>query len=429
MTLRGADRRNVRAMSDPSPDGGELPELDAVEQRIVGSLLEKEVTVPASYPMTLNGLRTACNQSSSREPVMDLDESTIEATLDGLKAKGITRMVYASSGARAVKYRQVIDERLGLDGAERAILTVLLLRGPQAPGELKTRTERLHGFADREEVERRLQAMAAAPEPLVHQLERLPGQQDHRWIHLLGPVEAATPASGAAATSAVSTVDRDVVLADGAAARDARVVTTYDALASTYADRLVGELDTKPFDRWLLERLVDLADGGPVADAGCGPGQVAFHLAVVEADVTGFDLSPGMIDEARRRFPELPFEVADLTALPAPAAGGGWSAIAAWYSLVHLAGSELRPAVALLADGLRPGGWLAIAVHVGDEVRHLDDLWDHPVDIDFVFHDPAAVVDAFGTAGLVDVEWYRRGPYADGEAETERIYVLGRRPA
>jgi uncharacterized protein YceH (UPF0502 family) len=338
-------------------------------------------------------------------------------------------MVYASSGARSVKYRQVLDERLGLDDAERAIVTVLLLRGPQAPGELKTRTERLHGFADREEVERRLQAMAAAPEPLVHQLERQPGQQDHRWIHLLGPVDAATVVAGGGGTAGASAVDRDAVLAGGAPARDAKVVAAYDALAATYAERLLGELDAKAFDRWLLERLVELADGGPVADAGCGPGQVAFHLALCGADVTGFDLAPGMVHEARRRFPELAFEVADLTALPAPSSGPGWAAVAAWYSLVHLGGSELRPAVGLLASALAPGGWLAVAVHVGDEVRHLSALWDQPVDLDLVLHDPVAVVDAFATAGLVDVEWYRRGPLPGGEADTERIYVLGRRPA
>lgn len=415
-------------MSDPTDGTEGLPELSPVEQRILGSLLEKERTVPASYPMTLNGLRTACNQSSSREPVMDLDEATIESTLVELKAQGLARMVYAGSGARAVKYRQVLDERLGLTPAERAIVTVLLLRGPQAPGELKTRTERLHGFADREEVERQLQAMAAAPEPLVHQLERQPGQQDHRWIHLLGPVEL-TAALAAGPAPAAPTVDRDVVLVDGPVARDAKVVASYDALATTYADELLDELDAKAFDRWLLERLAALADGGPVADAGCGPGQVAFHLAAAGADVTGFDLSPGMIDEAGRRFPELSFEVADLTALPAPARGSGWAAIAAWYSLVHLAGSELRPAIALLASSLAPGGWLAIAVHVGDEVRHPDELFGRPVDLTFVFHDPLTVLDAFATAGLVDLEWYHRGPLPGIDEETERLYVLARRPA
>jgi uncharacterized protein YceH (UPF0502 family) len=404
-----------------------LPVLDAVDQRVLGSLMEKELTVPASYPMTLNALRTACNQSSSRLPVVDFDDRTITDAIDRLKARGLARMVYAGSGARAVKYRQVLDEQLGLEPDQRALLTVLLLRGPQAPGELKTRTERLHGFADRTEVEACLAGLASGPAPMVRELERLPGQQDNRWIHLLGPVDIGTAGSGGGSAKAPA-VDRDIVIAEGPRARDAKVVAAYDALATTYADQLVDELDDKPLDRWLLERIVDLADGGPVADAGCGPGQVGFHLAAAGADVTGFDLSPGMVAEARSRFPELRFEVADLTALPAPQDGGGWAAIAAWYSLVHLAGSELRPAVALLASTLRPGGWLAISVHIGDEVRHQTELWGQPIDVDFVFHDPAAVLDAFTTAGLVDVEWYRRGPRPSGEAETERLYVLARRP-
>lgn len=219
------------------------------------------------------------------------------------------------------------------------------------------------------------------------------------------------------------------MVADGAAARDAKVVAAYDQVAEDYADHLLDELDAKPLDRWLLERLAALAADGPVADAGCGPGQVAFHLAAAGADVTGFDLSPGMVATARRRFPELAFEVGDLTALPPAPDGSGWAAIAAWYSLVHLAGSELRPAVALLARALRPGGWLAFAVHVGPELRHLEEWWGHAVDVDFSLHDAEQVLDAVATAGLVDVEWYRRGPYAGGEAETERIYVLARRPA
>ena len=147
---------------------------------MLGSLLEKERTVPASYPMTLNGLRTACNQSSSREPVVRLrrpDQFT-ERPGPGLKARGLARMVYAGSGARAVKYRQVLDEKLGLEPDQRALITVLLLRGPQAPGELKTRTERLHGFADRAEVEVCLAGLASEPaRTMVRELERLPGQQ------------------------------------------------------------------------------------------------------------------------------------------------------------------------------------------------------------------------------------------------------------
>lgn len=404
--------------------------LDEVEQRVLGSLLEKERTVPASYPMTLNALRTACNQSTSREPVMTLDDATIVAALDRLKARGLARMVYASAGARVVKYRQVLDERLDLDDGERALITVLLLRGAQAPGELRTRTDRLHPFADRGEVEACLKLLGDRAVPLVRELERLPGQQDHRWIHLLGPV-AVSDGSGDGGSSAGgvrSVVDRELVLADGPQARDDRVRAAYDALAPIYAEQLVEELDRKPFDRWLLERLAGLSAGGPVADVGCGPGHVAFHLAAAGAEVTGFDLSPEMVREACQRFPELAVEVADLGHLPAPASGGGWAAIVAWYSLVHLAGSEVAPTIDHLANRLAPGGWLAVAVHIGDEVRHQTELWDTPIDVHFVFHDAAEVVQAFHDAGLEHVEWYRRSPVAGAEAETERLYVLGRRP-
>jgi uncharacterized protein YceH (UPF0502 family) len=414
-----------------------LPVLDPTEQRVLGSLLEKEVTVPASYPMTLNGLRTACNQSSSREPVTDLTDEEITTCLDELKTRGLARMVYASSGARAVKYRQVLDERLGLEADERALVTVLLLRGPQAAGELRSRTERLHGFADRGEVERCLGALRDRELPLVRELERRPGQQDPRWIHLLGPVdlEAASAAGGSGAgggaSAAAAAAAREAVLADGPRARDQRAVAAYDALAGAYAEELVDELDAKAFDRWLLERVAELAAGGPVADAGCGPGHVAFHLAASGADVRGFDLAPAMVHEAQRRFPELPFEVADLTDLPAPGDGPDlWSAVVAWYSLVHLAGTELRPAVGLLATRLRPGGWLALAVHVGerDGARSPSELFGVPIELTFVLHDPAQVLDAVAAAGLVEVEWYRRGPLPGGEADTERLYVLARRP-
>lgn len=407
---------------------GDPIQLDEVEQRVLGSLLEKERTVPASYPMTLNALRTACNQSTSRDPVMDLDDATVVAALERLKARGLARMVYASAGARAVKYRQVLDEQLSLDDEARAVITLLLLRGAQAPGELRSRAERLHPFGDRADVEGCLKLLADRPVPLVRELDRLPGQQDHRWIHLLGPVSVPDGDGGGRGPRPAAPVDREVVLARGPNARDEQVRAAYDTLAPIYAEQLVQELDRKPFDRWLLERLAGLSGGGPVADVGCGPGHVAFHLAAAGAEVTGFDLSPEMVREACRRFPELAVEVADLGHLPEPASGGGWAAIVAWYSLVHLAGSEVAPTIEHLAGKLAPGGWLAVAVHVGDEVRHQTELWGTPVDVHFVFHDAAEVVQAFHDAGLQDVEWYRRGPMPDAEAETERLYVLGRRP-
>lgn len=408
----------------------EPPQLDAVEQRVLGSLLEKELTVPASYPMTLNGLRTACNQSSGREPVVDLADGEITGALDDLKSRGLVRFVHAAQGARVVKYRQVLDERLDLSPPERAVITVLLLRGPQTPGELRSRCERLHRFREVTSVDGALAALADRTFPLVRGSERRPGQKEARWVHLLGEVAVpdASPAAQGGAVPVGSAVT-EAVLAEGPVARDAKVVAAYDAVAGSYADHLIDELDAKPFDRWLLERLAVLADGGPVADAGCGPGHVALHLAAAGADVTGFDLSPGMVAEARRRFPELPFAVADLTALPRPADGHqGWAAIAAWYSLVHLAASELRPAVALLAATLRPGGWLALAVHLGPELRHLGQWWDRAVDLDFTLHSADDVVAACTTAGLVSLEVYRRSPLPAVEVETERLYVLARRP-
>lgn len=407
------------------------PVLDPVEQRVLGALMEKELTVPGSYPMTLNALRTACNQSSSRDPIVDYDDGTIIEAIDRMRPRGLARVVHASHGSRTTKYRQVLDERLSLDPAERAIVTVLLLRGAQSAGELKARTDRLHSFADRGEVESVLATLAARAVPLVVERERRAGQHDSRWVHLLGPVpDADDEAAGGRGTSAGSTppVDLDTVLAEGAGARDAKVVAAYDEIATTYADTFLDELDERPFERWLLERIADEADGGPVADAGCGPGHIAFHLAAAGADVVGFDLTPAMVAEARRRFPDLRVEQADLTDLPVPdGSPQGWAAILAWYSLVHMAGSELPPAVALLAARLRPGGTLLVAVHAGAEVRHADELFGHEVDVDFVFHDRHRVVEAFHTAGLVDVEWYLRSPVSV-TVPTERLYVHARRP-
>jgi uncharacterized protein YceH (UPF0502 family) len=394
------------------------PELDPVEQRVLGGLLEKQRTVPASYPLTQNALRSACNQTSNRDPVVDYDDRTVLDALARLKDRALVRTVWVGAGSRVLKYHQLLEEHLALGPEHRALLTVLLLRGPQTPGELKTRTERLHAFADRGEVERHLHEMAE--ESLVRELARRPGQHDPRWTHLLGPLPEAI-----SATEPATQVDRDVVLRDGAAARDARVVAGYDAVAAGYADHLVDELAGKPFDRWLLDRVAQLAGAGPVADVGCGPGHIAAHLAARGLDVVGFDLSPAMVAQARGRFPMLPVEVGDLRTLLRPKSAPAWLAVLAWYSLIHLAGSELPAAIASLARVLAPGGWLTLAVHAGDEVRHVDDLFGQDVDLDFVLHDRTEVLAAVAAAGLVDVEWHLRGPYPQ-EAQTQRLYVLAR---
>ena len=401
--------------------------LDPVEQRVLGSLLEKERTVPASYPMTLNALRTACNQSSGRDPVLELVDREVVEAIDRLKADGLARLVHASHGARSIKYRQVLDERLDLDDGERAVVTLLLLRGAQTPGELRTRAERLHPFADLGAVEAALASLADRTVPLVVEQPRRPGQKETRWGHLLGPTatEAPGPEGAAPATTTAPTVD---ILRDGPDRRTERVRATYDAVAATYAERLGDELDAKPFDRWLLERLASLAGGAPVADVGCGPGHVGVHIAAAGAEVTGFDLSPEMIAIARDRYPELRFEVGDLTELPALTDGTGWGAIVAWYSLIHLASSELPPAIAILSSALRPGGWIGAAVHLGDEVRHVTTMLDVEVDVDATFHRRDALLVAFEAAGLADVEWYERGPIDGVEYPSRRLYVVGRRP-
>ena len=168
-------------------------DLDPVDQRVLGSLLEKQRTVPATYPLTLNALRSACNQTSGRDPITALGEHDVLASIDRLKALGLARIVHAGAGSRATKYRQVLDERLELDDAERAVLTLLLLRGAQTPGELRSRAERMHPFADSAEAERALDSLRARPEPLVSEHDRQPGQRERRWTHLLGPSAAAAP--------------------------------------------------------------------------------------------------------------------------------------------------------------------------------------------------------------------------------------------
>ena len=174
--------------------------------------------------------------------------------------------------------------------------------------------------------------------------------------------------------------------------------------------------------------MVAHADGRPVVEVGSGPGHVTAYLSAGGADATGIDLSPAMVAEARRRFPGPTFEVGDLRRLSRPATSSGWAAVLGWYSLIHLAASELPDAVAALVRPLDPGGWLVLGLHAGAEVRHLDDWFGHEVQLDVVLHEPAYVVGVVEAAGLVDVEWYLRGPVTARGETTERLYVVGRKP-
>jgi uncharacterized protein YceH (UPF0502 family) len=178
-------------------------ELKPEEIRVLGCLLEKERTTPDAYPLSLNGLVSACNQTTNRDPVVHYRDDEVELALDGLRAHGLVRRgVYP--GSRVIKYRHCTDEALdvgGLDvgGPGQAVLAVLLLRGPQTSGELKARTERLHPFADLAAVEDAVDGLVRRDVPLVERLEREPGRKEARWSHRLGS-EAAPGAAAAPET-------------------------------------------------------------------------------------------------------------------------------------------------------------------------------------------------------------------------------------
>ncbi len=158
-------------------------DLSEPEVRVLGCLLEKQRMTPDAYPLTLNALRAACNQSTSREPVVQYDEGVLRDALARLGHRRWTRLA-SYHGSRASKYRHLLDEALGIRPDEQAVLAVLMLRGPQTPGELRQRTERLHHFASAEELDRAIAALA--DRDLVVRLERRPGQKEARFAHLLG---------------------------------------------------------------------------------------------------------------------------------------------------------------------------------------------------------------------------------------------------
>jgi len=169
-------------------------EADAVEIRVLGCLIEKQRTTPDTYPLTLNALRLACNQSTNRDPVVDYDEETIREALQRLWRKEWARLA-SGQGSRAVKYRQLVQETLGLADDEVSILCVLMLRGPQTPGELKQRTERLHPFESLGDIEATLAQLVERD--LALRLDRRPGQKEERYAQLLGgEIEADAGAAG-----------------------------------------------------------------------------------------------------------------------------------------------------------------------------------------------------------------------------------------
>lgn len=188
-----------------------LTNITQTEARILGSLVEKQLTTPEYYPLTLNALTAACNQKSNREPVMSLGETELLSAIDELRDKNLVYLYYGST-SRTVKYKHMLPNVYELDEAETAVMALLLLRGPQTAGELRGRSDRLHEFGGIGEVQQVLDTLSRRDEPLVAALPKQPGQKELRYAHMLFgdidlaelAVSAASPAAAPAPSEAVA---------------------------------------------------------------------------------------------------------------------------------------------------------------------------------------------------------------------------------
>jgi SAM-dependent methyltransferase len=204
--------------------------------------------------------------------------------------------------------------------------------------------------------------------------------------------------------------------------------TSYDAVADEYVERIFNELQHKPLDRQLLDRFADrVREIGVACDMGCGPGQVARYLHERGVRVMGIDLSPAMVERARRLVPGVEFRQGDMTTLDLP--DESLAGIAAFYSLIHIPREDLAATLAELWRVLRPGGLLLIAFHIGDETIHLDEWWGHQVSVDFNFLPPDEITTHLAAAGFGIEELIERDPYPDIEHQSRRGYIFARRPA
>ena len=210
---------------------------DAVELRVLGALIEKRRTVPDTYPLSVNSLRLACNQSTNRDPVVDYDERAVLDALERLGRRGWTRLA-SGAGSRARKYRHLFDEALGLSDDELSLLAVLMLRGPQTPGELKQRSDRLHPFADLDAIDQTLERLI--DRELVARLPRRPGQKEQRYVQLLDGGEDGVPTSAPAAPA-----DFTPVASDGTAAPVTAVATSDVDERLDSLERQVAELSAE----------------------------------------------------------------------------------------------------------------------------------------------------------------------------------------
>jgi len=189
-----------------------MPEiLTDIEARVLGSLVEKQLTTPEYYPLTLNALINACNQKSNRDPMVNYDETTVNQCLETLRDRNLVYVFYGST-SRVPKYKHMLPTVYELDPAETAVIDVMLLRGPQTLGELRTRTERLHGFSGLGEIQETLDGLARRDDPLVVRLPVQPGQKEARFAHLLsGEIDIEALAVAQATRSTRSSVDAERV--------------------------------------------------------------------------------------------------------------------------------------------------------------------------------------------------------------------------
>lgn len=189
-----------------------MPEiLTDTEARVLGSLVEKQLTTPEYYPLTLNALVNACNQKNNREPMVSYDETTVNQCLEALRDRNLVYVFYGST-SRVPKYKHMLPSVYDLDPAETAVIDVMLLRGPQTLGELRTRTERLHGFAGLGEIQETLDRLARRDDPLVVRLPVQPGQKEARFAHLLsGEIDVEVFAAAQAARSTRGSIDAERV--------------------------------------------------------------------------------------------------------------------------------------------------------------------------------------------------------------------------
>ena len=209
------------------------------------------------------------------------------------------------------------------------------------------------------------------------------------------------------------------------APRSREIQTSYDLLAAPYAAHLADELAGKPCDRQLLDRFAAEVRGqGLVCDLGCGPGHVGRYLHDRGVELCGIDLSPGMLEQARRLHPGLEFRQGNLFALDVK--DGTFAGLVAFYSIVHIPPAELPRALRELRRVLRPNGPLLLAFHVGEEILHPGELWGVPVPLDWFFFRTADVTSHLRAAGFSHVEAIEREPYEGVEHPSRRAYLLAR---